>query len=317
MDEPLDLLPENTPSWQNGVSWPVVFSIVVHTLLIVWFLTSYHPVTGGKSSVPIPRYITLMRQNPDFVEAPGKKTASAPLNAPYSDANRKAASPKPTGSTPSKRPGDGGLYVPSSAPPATSEPLTAQQPPASSLAPVQVAQTSADQRREQNPLAYHQEQPLARAAVTAPVAVDWKNAIREAGKTAAASGGDGGLAPGSSGGEKGFGETGPLSFETQWFDWGNYAESMVSRIRVHWYGNMPPLIRTGMKGVVTIQFTIQRSGKINDVQILKSSGVPPYDFAAKKSIELSSPLNPLPADFPKESERVTCMFFYNDQPPAT
>jgi TonB family protein len=90
---------------------------------------------------------------------------------------------------------------------------------------------------------------------------------------------------------------------------------MVSRIRVNWYANMPQLIRTGIAGVVTIRFTIQRDGRITDVAVLKSSGHPPYDFAARKAIELSSPLAPLPKNFPNPNERVTAMFYYNMQIP--
>jgi len=89
---------------------------------------------------------------------------------------------------------------------------------------------------------------------------------------------------------------------------------MVRRIRRNWYANMPPLIRMGMKGVVTIQFTIQRSGTLTDITVVKSSEVPPYDYAAKKALELSSPLQPLPADFPNRSERVTAQFYYNLHP---
>ena len=113
------------------------------------------------------------------------------------------------------------------------------------------------------------------------------------------------------GGELGTAEAGPLSFETSWFDWGPYAQSMVSRIRVNWYANMPQLIRTGLQGVVTIRFTIHRDGRISDVTVLNTSGHPPYDFAARKAIEISSPLNPLPRDFPNATERVTAMFYYN------
>ncbi|HKO00467.1 MAG TPA: energy transducer TonB, partial [Thermoanaerobaculia bacterium] len=122
---------------------------------------------------------------------------------------------------------------------------------------------------------------------------------------------------GVTGGEKGFADNGPVSFETQWYDWGEYAESMVSRIRVNWYNNMPELLRTGLKGNVTIRFTIHRDGRISDVTILSTSTVPPYDFAAKKAIELSSPLNPLPKDFPMATERVTCGFYYNMEVPAS
>ena len=133
-------------------------------------------------------------------------------------------------------------------------------------------------------------------------------------KVASLGGGDG-LDLGQLSGEKGFAEQGPISFETSWYDWGEYAQSMVSRIRVNWYANMPQIIRTGLKGKVTIRFTIQRDGRITDIEILESSSVPPYDYAAKKAIELSSPLNPLPKDFPKPSERVTCIFFYNMEVP--
>ena len=53
----------------------------------------------------------------------------------------------------------------------------------------------------------------------------------------------------------------------------------------------------------------------SDITILNSSGVPPYDAAARRAIELSSPLKALPADFPNPTERVTCMFYYNMEIP--
>jgi hypothetical protein len=49
--------------------------------------------------------------------------------------------------------------------------------------------------------------------------------------------------------------------------------------------------------------------------MLESSGAPPYDHAAKKAIEQSSPLNPLPKDFPNPYERVTAQFYYNMEIP--
>ncbi len=148
------------------------------------------------------------------------------------------------------------------------------------------------------------------AAESAPRGIDWNSAIQEVGKIASL----GGEGVGAPGGEPGFAESGPISFETQWYEWGDYADHMVNKIRRHWYDNMPSLIRMGMKGVVTIQFTIQRSGTITDIRILKSSEIPPFDFAAKKAIELASPLRPLPADFPNRSERVTAQFYYNLTP---
>jgi TonB family protein len=304
------------------VSWPVIVSAIVHVVLIVWLVKSYRPVRNDDAAPPIARYVELIRRNPtqDFTEAPGAHVKTAPMNAPFSDANRKASTPNPTGPNPTPRPGDGSraMYTPrndggdgsrSSAaqPPQQAQAAQQQQQPQAS-APVQpqpqVASASA--------LTFRQPaQPQAAAGG----AVDLRSAIREVGKVASL-GGREGLDLGHLGGDKGTAEAGPLSFETQWYDWGEYAESMVSKIRVHWYEEMPmPLLQTGMKGVVTIRFTIHRDGSLTDVNIITSSGVAPYDYAAKKAIELASPLKPLPPDFPKETEHVTAMFYYNSEPP--
>jgi TonB family protein len=152
--------------------------------------------------------------------------------------------------------------------------------------------------------------PPATTISASPQAIDWNSAIREAARSPR------GGAGGRVGGETGFAESGPISFETQWYDWGPYAAAMVAKIRLHWYQNMPEIIRLGLKGVVIIRFTIQRDGRITDITTLQSSGVPPFDFAAAKAIELASPLSPLPSDFPEPDERVTAAFYYNLEPPG-
>ena len=306
----------------TGVAIAIAASIVLHVVFIIWVVRNYQPVAAtDASSKPIMRYVQLLKENPQFTEAPGKKVQQAPLHGLFSDANRKAAMPKPTGDQPTQRPGDGSAIY---APPTPASPRGSQQ---HQQQPSAAAQTAAAQpnaaapgqegappadsaQRAMSDLVYH---PPTQANAGA---VDWRGAIKKVGEVASLGGSQQGLDLGNPGGDKGFAENGQLSFETQWYDWGAYAQSMVSRIRVNWYANMPDLIRTGMKGVVTIRFTIQRNGAITDVTILNGSGVPPYDFAAKKAIELSSPLNPLPADFPNKSERVTCMFYYNLEPPV-
>lgn len=317
LEERIDLIAVEAEEPRQGVSLAVAVSLVVHALLIVYVVRNYRPITAvNPSAAPSVRYVELMRQPPKtFVEAPGRKSATAPMNAPFSDANRKASMPNPTGDKPTIRPGEAGTaYVPPTpaggdgrraqqARPAIDQP--AQQPRAPGSQPAQSQAAT-------NGLTYRQSTTQA----AANGAVDWRNAIREAGKVASLGAGHQGMDLSGAGGDKGFAESGPLSFETQWYDWGPYAASMVSRIRVNWYANMPPLIRTGLKGVVTIRFTIHRDGRISDVTILNSSTIPPYDFAAKHAIELSTPLNPLPKDFPNETEHVTCMFFYNEEPPA-
>ena len=220
----------------------------------------------------------------------------------------------PTGEQPTLRPGDGShIFTPKSSPSQPQPPSPSQQAANAAQQQQQAAPAPAPSSLSQAPSTLAYRQP-AQANPTGPV--NWRSAIKEVGKVASLGGGQQGYdINGAAGGEKGFAQDGPLSFESDWFNWGDYAEGMVSRIRVNWYSNMPHLIQTGLKGVVTIRFTIHRDGTITDVTILQSSGIPPYDFAAKKGIELSSPLNPLPKDFPNETERVTAMFYYNQELP--
>jgi TonB family protein len=325
LEEQLDFLIEGRErSWRDGVSWPVIASVVLHIVFITWAAYNYHPVSSSDQGAPIAHYVVLMKQNPQFTEAPGRKVEKPPLNAPFSDANRKASMPNPTGQTPTKRPGDGSnlSYNPptprgDNRPASPASPSIQQAPQAPQPQQADSAPLDRPPEPARSDAFVYRHQQNTQASLTPRGNVDWKNAIREVGKVASLGGGQQGPdLSNAGGGEKGFAENGPLSFETQWYDWGEYAAGMVSRIKVNWYANMPQIIQTGLKGVVTIRFTIHRDGRISDVTMLESSGVPPYDFAAKKAIELSSPLNPLPPDFPNNNERVTCMFYYNLQPPA-
>ncbi len=321
MEERIDLVEvaEEKPR-TGGISSAVLISVVAHSALLVLFVRACRPVQPPVASeVPIARYVELIKQNPaeekKFVEAPGRAIEHAPLSAPLSNANRKASTPNPTGVLPTTRPGDGGgLYTPpmNPAPRAPRQAPVAPQLPTMQTAPAQPSDSTAKTQPVETDRFVYREETAKASAVTGPI--DWKSALKEV-KVASLGGGDGIDLGQLTGGEKGFAEQGPLSFETQWYDWGPYAQSMVSRIRVNWYANMPQIIRTGMKGKVTIRFTILRDGRITDITILESSSVPPYDYAAKKAIELSSPLQPLPKDFPNPSERVTCIFFYNMEVP--
>jgi TonB family protein len=298
-------------SRRGGVSAAVLVSVILHTLLVIYIIRHYKPLTEADRTTPMVHYVELIRQNPQFTEAPGAKVKTAPLTAPFSDANRRASTPNPNGGKQTNRPGEGGFYVPAMK--SGSEDNARARQVAAAESELSARSQPASQAADASSGGTFQYRPSQASAASG---INWNNAIREVGKIASIGTGQHGVDLSGQGGEKGFAESGPLSFETQWYDWGEYAQSMVSRIRVNWYNNMPQLIQTGMKGVVTIRFTIQRSGRITDLTILSSSGVPPYDFAAKKAIELSSPLNPLPADFPNPSERVTCMFFYNQEPPS-
>ncbi len=273
-------------------------SVALHLFLGSYLLI--RQLADPKPPPPPLRYVELMARR--FTEAPGPKVETPPARAPFSDANRRATAPSSSGDQPTRKPGlGGGAFVPPGSPQSGDPAARASE--ASSPDGLSAASPSLQQK------------PADKSSGASSSFVDWRSAIRDAGKLKSGQPASGGGGQPGSGGEEGFVSTGPISFETQWYDWGDYARSMVSKIRVHWYANMPPIIRMGVRGVVTIRFTIQRNGTITDVTILQTSDIPPYDFAAKKAIELASPLAPLPADFPSRTERVTARFYYNITPP--
>jgi len=109
-------------------------------------------------------------------------------------------------------------------------------------------------------------------------------------------------------------DLGPLSFDTEWYDWGPYAAEMLRRIRYHW--QIPELARLGVPGAVRIRFVIERDGSVSGVEVQRESEHPPMTFAARDAIINASPLPPLPADLTGvEREGVTITFYYNMRPP--
>ncbi|HEY3174073.1 MAG TPA: TonB family protein [Thermoanaerobaculia bacterium] len=135
-------------------------------------------------------------------------------------------------------------------------------------------------------------------------------AIRDAARDTAGGGSQGGA--GFPNADGGFVDSGPISFDTTWYDWGPYAEEMVRRIKLHW--EIPELARLGWKGKLTIRFYILADGRVADATIIRRSGIPPFDFAALQAILKSSPFRPLPADLNESREGVTVTFFYNLRP---
>jgi TonB family protein len=131
------------------------------------------------------------------------------------------------------------------------------------------------------------------------------------GLSALASPGSEGALPNRAGGQV---DLGPLSFDTEWYDWGPYAAEMLRRIRYHWA--IPEIAQMGVPGVVRIHFFIERDGRVTGLEIQQDSGHPPMDFAARDAILDASPLPPLPADLTGVfHEGVTINFYYNTPVP--
>jgi TonB family protein len=105
--------------------------------------------------------------------------------------------------------------------------------------------------------------------------------------------------------------SGTMSFDTQGFPWGDYARRVHIIIQNHWEDRLPLAFREGVRGHTCIHFVIQKDGTISDIQVVRPSAVPPFTRAALDALRASSPLPPLPKDFPEDQEGSSWCFFYN------
>ncbi|PYT10554.1 MAG: hypothetical protein DMF51_18110 [Acidobacteria bacterium] len=108
--------------------------------------------------------------------------------------------------------------------------------------------------------------------------------------------------------------TGTMSFDTQDFPWGDYARKVKIIIENHWVDRLPLAFREGIRGYTCAHFVIEKSGTISGIDVVRQAGVPPFDRAVSDALRASSPLPPLPKEFPEDQEGVSACFFYNMLP---
>jgi TonB C terminal len=111
------------------------------------------------------------------------------------------------------------------------------------------------------------------------------------------------------------GAYGTISFDTQGFPWADYARQIYVIIRNNWLDRIPLAAREGgLSGYTCQHFVIERSGSISRLDVTRPASVPPFNKAASDALHASSPLPPLPSEFPDPEEGVTFCFFYNMYP---
>jgi TonB family protein len=296
----------------------VLISLVFHVALLLFLLFGPARVpAGSKGDIfammePEPRDNTPI---PVILDAPGPARQN-PKRAPLSDADRRAGGgdkSRPKADTPYVPPSSGvaGLNNGPKAPRLPGRPVPSQ-PGAQAQATHQAAadQGKAGEKSEQKPSEFPtQARPQGDGPREIGKLADLNSAIQEAAR-GAVSGGEGGAPQGNPDG--GFLDSGPLSFDTKWYDWGAYAAEMIRRIKLHW--DVPELARLGWKGSLTVRFYIMADGRVADAKIIRFSGIPPFDNAALQAIVKSSPFRPLPEDLHEDREGITITFFYNMRP---
>jgi TonB family protein len=96
--------------------------------------------------------------------------------------------------------------------------------------------------------------------------------------------------------------------DTRGVDFTSWLRIIYFRVRDNWYAVIPEVIRSGLQGKVVIIFDVHSDGRIEDLQVIRSSGLSPYDRAAISSLRLSEPFPNFPRAF--AGERLTLQFTY-------
>lgn len=307
-------------SERNFFHWALIASLLLHLILLFLVVPGVRSV-WPESPEPL---VQLAEKQPDSAQPPlefefvdlandREEKPDNPDTAKLSDMDRRAHggqgasanTPSSRGNTPQLVQAEGGDVFASGAPPQQPGPQVPQPQP-----------EQQEQKPTENRQSDHQPRPEGAGerdeAVPTPIPQAPRIQLPPPGawtlpnKT-------GGLPenPDRAGGSV---DTGGLSFDTQWYDWGPYAKLMLAKIRRNW--RIPEIARLGVPGSVRIRFFIERDGTVTGLQILDVSGKPPMDNAAEQAITLSSPFQPLPPDLVGvDHEGVIIRFYYNSRPP--
>jgi TonB family protein len=98
-------------------------------------------------------------------------------------------------------------------------------------------------------------------------------------------------------------------------DFKPYLLEVLTKVRRNWMAIVPDSARMGRRGLVLVQFSIDRSGGVPKLVIASTSGITSFDRAAVAGISASNPFPPLPAAYKGDQIRLQMAFSYN-LPPA-
>lgn len=99
-----------------------------------------------------------------------------------------------------------------------------------------------------------------------------------------------------------------LSFESE-FKHRGYMKMLKEKIESVWQ-YPKEAARLGMSGDLYIKFSIRKDGRLDEVELLRTSGYKELDEAAMKALKDAEPYWPLPADWEKDTLEIKGHFIY-------
>ncbi len=107
-------------------------------------------------------------------------------------------------------------------------------------------------------------------------------------------------------------DLGALSLSTYRWEWAPYVNALKQRLYQVWF-TPPAYYRLGLiSGYTIVQFTIDRTGQLTNLNVLKQVGHKSLELSSTEAIKAIFPFLPLPEDFPEESLTITAKLIYPD-----
>lgn len=102
---------------------------------------------------------------------------------------------------------------------------------------------------------------------------------------------------------------GSAFFNVKGYDITPWAQRVVYRIKRNW--NVPAAVQAGIQGKVGFYVVIEKDGSISHAEFREYSKILAYNEAVAAAFRSSSPLPPLPPDFPNKNLEAYFVFHYN------
>ena len=102
-----------------------------------------------------------------------------------------------------------------------------------------------------------------------------------------------------------------LLSDPQGVDFKPYLTRILALVRQNWFAVIPESAHMGNRGVVLLQFIVDRSGQVPKLVIATPSGSESLDRAAVAGISASVPFPPLPSEYKGQQIRLQFAFKYN------
>lgn len=101
----------------------------------------------------------------------------------------------------------------------------------------------------------------------------------------------------------------PITLDTKEFKFWNYNQRLKERIESAW--RYPAeAAEKGIHGDLIVKFTIKKTGRLGDVEIVRGSGYPFLDKAATEALNEASPYWPLPEEWGMDAYTIEGKFIY-------